>query len=177
MDPSRELWQQCDPIKGAPRVFPTAEHLWEACCGYFQWVEDHPLSERKAFAYQGYISTEDLPKMRAMTIKGLCTYLSITWQTWNRYREREGFKEVCAIVDMIIDDQKFTGAAADLLNAGLITRDLGLADRTELSGPNGAPIELNDTQRAAKIAGIIALAQKRAAEDAKQTAKDLEDLL
>ena len=40
----------------------------------------------------------------------------------------------------IIRTQKFTGAAAYMLNANIIARDLGLANKEELSGPNGKPI-------------------------------------
>ena len=40
-----------------------------------------------------------------------------------------------------IREQKFVGAAADFLNASIISRDLGLADKREISGPNGGPIE------------------------------------
>jgi hypothetical protein len=34
----------------------------------------------------------------------------------------------------VILDQKFTGAAADLLNPNIIARDLGLTDKKEVSG-------------------------------------------
>lgn len=37
---------------------------------------------------------------------------------------------------------------------------------TELSGPNGGPIELSETERSARVAGLLALAQHRAAHDA-----------
>ncbi len=37
--------------------------------------------------------------------------------------------------------QKFAGAAAELLNSALITRDLGLSDKKELSGIDGGAIE------------------------------------
>lgn len=36
---------------------------------------------------------------------------------------------------------------------------------TELSGPNGGPIELSETERSARVAGLLALAQHRAAHD------------
>lgn len=36
--------------------------------------------------------------------------------------------------EAVIYEQKFTGAAADLLNPNIIARDLGLADKKELSG-------------------------------------------
>ncbi len=40
-------------------------------------------------------------------------------------------------IDNVIRSQKFAGAAADLLNANIIARDLGLKDQKELSGNVG----------------------------------------
>lgn len=82
-------------------------------------------------------------KMRAMTLDGLHLFLGITDQTWINYREREDFLEVTTTIDKAIRSQKFAGAAADLLNANIIARDLGLKDAStnEHSGPNGGPIK------------------------------------
>ena len=41
----------------------------------------------------------------------------------------EAFSELTAMIDSIIRTQKFEGAAADLFNANIISRDLGLVDR------------------------------------------------
>lgn len=69
-----------------------------------------------------------LPKMRAMTISGLCIHLGISRQGWHEYRQKEDFSAICERVEDIIRDQKFSGAAADLLNPSIIARDLGLRD-------------------------------------------------
>lgn len=47
------------------------------------------------------------------------------------------------MINDAIRHQKFTGAAADLLNPMIISRDLGLADKSELSGPDGGPMEVS----------------------------------
>ena len=75
-----------------------------------------------------------IPKMRAMTQNGLFLFLGISPQTWANYRERDGFLEITARVESVIYEQKFTGAAADMLNPNIIARELGLADKKELSG-------------------------------------------
>lgn len=117
---------------GRDRLFASAELLWEACCEYFQWVEDNPLIEMRPFAYQGVVTQEPVPKMRAMTIVGLCIFLDIDEVTWRRWREVEDFCTVVSRAEQIIYQQKFTGAAADLLNPNIIARDLGLADKQEV---------------------------------------------
>lgn len=119
---------------GRDKLFASAEVLWEACCEYFQWVEDNPLIEMKPFAYQGAITQEPVPKMRAMTVDGLCLFLDIANSTWHQWRSEKDFSEVVIRVESVIRSQKFAGAAADLLNANIIARDLGLADKSEHSG-------------------------------------------
>ena len=119
---------------GRDRIFASADLLWEACCEYFQWVEDNPLFEMKPFAYQGVVVQEPVAKMRAMTIGGLCIFLDIDETTWRAWREQEEFSTVITKAERIITAQKFAGAAADLLNANIISRDLGLADKSEIIG-------------------------------------------
>lgn len=123
---------------GRNRLFASAELLWEACCEYFQWVEDNPLLEMKPFAYQGVVIQEPVAKMRAMTINGLCLFLDIDETTWRAWREVDGFSTVVSKAEKIIYEQKFTGAAADLLNPNIIARDLGLADKKDLGSSDGS---------------------------------------
>ena len=96
----------------------------------------------KVFHHAGNISKVQVPKMRAMTITGLCRFLGITETSWVRYKydRGESFRTICEKVTNIVREQKFTGAAADLLNPGFIARDLGLADKRELAGEGGGPI-------------------------------------
>lgn len=119
---------------GRNPIFASPDDLWSAAAEYFEWVEANPLYEAKAFAYEGEVTIEDLPKMRAMTIAGLCIFLDISQQAWSEYRARQDFGEVTSRVEAIIRDQKFTGASAGLLNPSIIARDLGLAEKSEHSG-------------------------------------------
>ncbi|MEN0615500.1 DNA-packaging protein [Klebsiella indica] len=114
--------------------FSDPEQLWGACCEYFEWVEKNPLWEVKAFAFQGVITKARLPKMRAMTISGLCIFLDIADSTWDQYRTKKDFSAITTRVEKIIYEQKFAGAAAELFNASIIARDLGLADKKSLEG-------------------------------------------
>lgn len=118
---------------GRDKLFASADALWEACCEYFEWVEANPLYEMKAFAYQGVVVQEPVAKMRAMTMGGLCIFLDIDETTWRAWRKSEDFSPVVLRVDKVIYEQKFTGAAADLLNPNIIARDLGLADKQDVT--------------------------------------------
>lgn len=125
--PGNQFWK-ARTKHGRDKLFASSEDLWDACCEYFQWVEDHPLLEMKAFSYQGEVTQEPVAKMRAMTIGGLCLFLDITRETWGRWRKEKGFSDIVTRAEEIIYYQKFTGAAADLLNANIIARDLGLRE-------------------------------------------------
>ncbi len=125
---------------GRNPIFATPDDLWAACVEYFDWVEANPLYEAKPFAYQGDVKIENVAKMRAMTISGLCIFLDIGRQTWQAYTERDDFRDITTRVEEIIRTQKFEGASAELLNANIIARELGLADKSELSGAGGGPV-------------------------------------
>ena len=77
------------------------------------------------------ITKDTITKMRAMTIGGLRIFLGICEQTWVNYRNNQDFLGVVKEVEEIIYNQKFTGAAADLLNSNIIARELGLADKQQ----------------------------------------------
>lgn len=122
---------------GRDKLFESPDILWSACCEYFEWVEKNPLMEAKAFSFQGASWIENVPKMRAMTIDGLCIFLDIANSTWHAWKadksdSNKDFSEVVTRVESVIRSQKFAGAAADLLNANIIARDLGLTDKSEL---------------------------------------------
>lgn len=124
---------------GMNKIFKTPQDLWEAACEYFEWVEANPLWEYKVAQYQGAPVSMEVPKMRAMTISGLCMFLGVNSVYFNQFEARlnldteEGkdFSKVIGDIKAVICTQKFEGAAADLLNANIIARDLGLKDKTE----------------------------------------------
>lgn len=114
---------------GRDKLFSSPEALWESCCEYFQWAEDNPLIEYKVTQYQGEVITMPVPKLRALTKAGLCYYLKVDETTLNRYKEDQDFYSVIHEAEQVIYQQKFSGAAADLLNSNIIARDLGLAEK------------------------------------------------
>lgn len=122
---------------GRNPIFKDDKQLWDACLQYFEWVEENPLQEEKAFSFQGAVHYAKIDKMRAMTIGGLCIFLDIAQETWSNYRKNKDFLGVISQTEDIIRDQKFTGASADLLNANIIARDLGLRDMTDIKHSGG----------------------------------------
>lgn len=133
---SGKIWAALKP--GRPVLYSSPNSLWEAAQKYFQWCLDHPLYEQKVFSFQGEINTHDMPKMRAMSIYGLVTFLCINESTFHDYAKKsEDFSKVCMAIKAIMIEQKFSGAAADLLNASIIVLDLGLKREADIEIDDG----------------------------------------
>jgi hypothetical protein len=144
---------------GRDALYSTPDELWQDACEYFEWVNDNPLYEDKLISFQGEATHEPVAKMRAMTVTGLCVFLDCTFPTWLNYKAKPDFFNVVNKIENIIKTQKFEGAAADLLNSNIIARDLGLADKQELTGKDGAPMEMITNARdeiASRIASLSA---------------------
>lgn len=118
---------------GRNRIFKTPKSFYKAAIQYIDWCEDNPLIETKAFQFEGKGVLVKLPKMRAMTIRGLCRYLHISHDTWYEQKKREGFSDIMEELEGIIFDYKFQGAAAGLLNSNLIARELQIKDTVEVT--------------------------------------------
>lgn len=159
--PGNQFWKQRSR-HGVRPTFPEgpegAQMLLESCQDYFEWCEDNPLYEAKLVSYEGISTLEQVPKVRAFTINGLTLFIDVTDRQWREWRQsRHDLLPVIEWAEKTIRDQKFTAAAAGLLNANIISRDLGLADKTEISGPGGGPIHsINEEMTPEEAADLYA---------------------
>ena len=126
---------------GRDKIFETPEMLWEAACEYFEACENNNLEETD---FRGKDATEvTIPKMRAFTWAGLETFLDMSDEGLRNYKVKPEYKDFVGVItriERIMYDQKFTGAAAGLLNPAIIARDLGLKEQTDMN--------LNDNRKA-----------------------------
>lgn len=132
------FWKQRSS-HGRKPIFSTPDDLWSAACEYFEWVEENPLRETKLFSYEGEIIEGEIPKMRAMTIQALCFFIGISRQGWSEYKAKQDFSEIVEEIEAVIFSQKFEGASGGFLNASIISRELGLADKQDIT-TNGESI-------------------------------------
>lgn len=132
----RRLWEVADERRksaaGRPKKFKDTDQIWNGALEYFQWIEDNPLMESKLVTFQGVSTIEQVPKMRAMTMEALHVFLDCSSDCWREYKKDEKFSPVCNAIEKMIYNQKFTGAAADMLNSNIIARDLGLTDKQDV---------------------------------------------
>lgn len=140
---AEQLWKKV----GRPKRFDTADDLWEAACGYFQFCDDNPWHKNEVLK-----GGEDpgrivpVPTSRPYTIQGMCLHINLDDNTFYRYSSEEGyeqFHEVCKRIRQVIYTQKFEGAAVGAFNANLIARDLDIAEKVNnnISGPGGGPVQ------------------------------------
>lgn len=119
---------------GPEAMFKDPAVLWESCLEYFKWVEENPLYSDKVGFSEGVAVHTPVAHPRAMTIVGLCLFLGIAKQTYyNWKKDRPDIAGVLTQAEKVIWSQKFEAAAAGLLNANIISRELGLADKTDVN--------------------------------------------
>ena len=121
----------------------TPETLWLSAVDWFQWMEDNPLEASEIVKFKGGATIAKVPKLRAMTLDAFTLYLDISISTWHNYAKQSDYEEVCERINKIIYTQKLTGAAADLLNSNIISRELGLHDGLKVGGIDGAPLKID----------------------------------
>ena len=135
---------------GRDKIFQTPDNLWTAALEYFQWVQDNPLHKSDAIK-SGDRAGEiiQIPVERPMTIQGLCIFLDVDMDTFNNYgSNQKPWKDFFGIVGRIrevIRDQKLAGAIIGKYNANIVARELGLADKKEVSG--GMAVVWNETKK------------------------------
>jgi hypothetical protein len=135
---------------GRDKLFETPQLMWEAACEYFEWCEDNPLIE---IDFKGKDADEvRLPKMRAFTMQGLCSYLDCNTAYFRNFKNQErgqqdDFSSVISKIEETIYNQKFTGSAAGFLNANIIARDLGLTDKQDLNLAGQVGIAWNEVKK------------------------------
>lgn len=145
--PGNRFWE-ARSSHGVKPKFEGPEPLWDACLQYFDWNHSNPLYKDQLVTFQGTATHEPVALMRAMTMAGLWMFLDIHPDTWCEWKvSRSDLSEVITRAEAVIKRQKFEGAAADLLNANIIARDLGLADKSELTGANNGPIQTEDVTK------------------------------
>lgn len=162
--PGAEMRQRPPGIKRL-RVYASSIELGKAIQDYFLWVQENPVKMKKIGMTKTGWDEYSYTQPRAMTIEGLCAHIGIVSRLWRKWRdERDDLQDLVAQTEDIIFAQKFEYAALDVFNASLIARSLNLADRQEVSGPEGKPVEYSDVspreRLASKLNGLAARAAK-----------------
>lgn len=123
-------------------TFLTPLDFLEAAVSYFEWAENTPLQQEEIKVVDKEVVRVNLNKVKAFSKTGLAQYLGMPVSRLDSYKHRKdpSWGEVVALIEETIYNQKFENAAAGLLNSSLISRELGLSDKQEITGGGeGAP--------------------------------------
>ena len=126
-----QFWRNIPYEKiGRPLGFETPEILWEECKLYFEECDKSPFIKTESTVGERGDSVKTSEHKIPYTWLGLCVFLSVC--DLDAYKKREEFSGVIKVLDNIIRNQKFSGAAAGLFNSNIIARDLGLVEKKQV---------------------------------------------
>ena len=135
---------------GVDAIFTDPNVLLESSYEYFQWVDEHPWEKVETREKASGKETSTTPTERPYTISGLCLYLGVNTKYFNdfkqskTYKNNKDFSEIITRIEDIIYTQKFEGAAVGAFNATIMSRELGLTDKKEITDKR--PIKIETTE-------------------------------
>jgi hypothetical protein len=166
-DEHGRLWLVNPSLPGSVRI-SDPRVLYEHCLRYFDWASDNALHEGRLGVKNEVVYA--VPKMRPFSVKALCVFCGWSPKTWRQWREtREDLEDVIEWAESVIETQKFEGAAAGLLNASVVMRDIGLKEQIDHSSEDGtmtprATVDLSSLSEDAKMQVLEALDAQEEAE-------------
>lgn len=177
LQPTRKDWQAAKNLKTQNRI-ATPKQLWDFAMDYFTEVDENPFCVAetvKSGESAGCVIYT--PVQRPYTMKGLKAFLFAAGYARNfdaiYYNRDNSFPEFTGVASQIHDliyNQKFEGAAVDVFNASIISRDLGLVDRTASlhtvsETQSDIDFSLLSDEALQEIASLSELSSKECAED------------
>ena len=117
---------------GREKLFETPALLWEEACKYFKYVDDNPWDDFK-WKDRAY---RNEPRKIPYSMIGLCLYLGVSEGYFRAYKcqnpkNADAYITVIDNIKQVVQSQQFNGASAGYFKENIISRMLGLVDRTE----------------------------------------------
>lgn len=138
------------PFSRVP-AFGNPESLYECAKAYFIECDNTPFLEGKRTEYDkptGSETKEDfIEKKQVYTLTSFLNYAGIqTWQWYDIYKKHSAFSDVIDFIERTIADDKYKGAVAGFYNATIVSRDLGLVEKSKIESD-----EKNDDAMTIKV--------------------------
>ena len=118
---------------GRDRIIESAEFLAKAADEYFIECENNPIIE---LDFKGMQATEvKLPHPRPFLKGEFARFCGCAgWDTINMLKDvSKDFLEVIENIEGVIRDRKYTYAIVGMFNATIVSRDLGLVDKKDVT--------------------------------------------
>lgn len=117
--------------------FKTPAELIKVARAYFEWVQNNPITVEKLFHYQGDVKRVNTERPRPATIRGLCLHGGFGQSLFNDMLDREDMSLTCQQIENACYEWNLAHASAETMNPNVITRLLGLSEKTEILGGSG----------------------------------------
>ena len=134
--------------KNGTKSFKTPDELWAAACDYFDYIQKNPIIKKEFIKTGPFAGTEvpvEVP--RPFNWSGLNTFMTINGITTSlyRYRYNDGdayndYQPVIKLIDDIMFNQKFEGAVVGIFKENIIAREIGLADKNNVTVTQDQPL-------------------------------------
>jgi hypothetical protein len=157
----KQLWQMVNPV-GRPKLY-TPETMWSKATEYFKWIDENPYQreELKVVAAGAGAGSEverhNCNVKRPYTWEGLCSFMNVQRAYFSQLRigqkkSSEDFASVIEMITKVITEQQFAGAASGFFNGNIVSRYLGLIEKTqnENTNYNSAPLSKEEIKEISK---------------------------
>lgn len=131
---------------GRDKIFSDPQTLLDAANEFVKYCDDNPLFEYDYKTSMKSIRKVAIPKMRVPTWQRFAIFCNADMNFFSNFKLRlkeskqqsdKDFIEVLTRIDDLFYAFKFEGAAAGILNASIIARDLGLKDTKDHTSSDG----------------------------------------
>lgn len=116
----------------------TPEQVFDMAVRYFEWAESNHIQASETASFQGDVFESKTHKPRIFTIGGFRLFCGYSENNIQRFRREPGYAEVMEFIDSVIREQKFQLAANNIINASLVSKDLGLDKAATITVENNA---------------------------------------
>ena len=143
------------PKRGRPRKFRPAE-LLEQFEKYLLNRMANPIiekeEERGRIGEHGSSKTKEKSHPQLLSVADFCVFLGCSRNWWNELPDE--FLGVKSHISTYIDNFQLKGASIGVFNANIVSRLLGLKDKTELTGGDGLTIVVKSQEEKNKLDNI-----------------------
>lgn len=138
-----DFWKRRSSHGRKPK-FANADDLLDAVCQYFDDTVATPIEVPVHKSVGGVMEWVIECRPRPFTKEKMCLFIDVGLSTWDGWRNpngehfREDLSGVIQYAEQTCRSQAFDLAAAGLVNANIISRYLGLADKHDHSSGDGS---------------------------------------
>lgn len=134
-----DLWKLRNKT-GAKRFFESPVDMLQEFERYVSWALENPIISAKPVIEEGVATLQDVPLRRPITVGAFCFVIGCNEDYLRNFRgdvrknpKLADFGPVIDAIYQYVEEVLTEGAAVGQFNANLISRKLGLADRSDIT--------------------------------------------